>query len=120
MESVVERFLHYVAFDTQSDEASDSCPSTAKQKLLGQCIVNDMLKMGIADAHMDAHGYVYGTVPGDQSLPTIGLIAHMDTSPDASGANIRARIVPYDGEDILLNEEQGIYLRESDLSLIHI
>lgn len=114
MESVVERFLHYVAFDTQSDEASDSCPSTAKQKLLGQCIVNDMLKMGIADAHMDAHGHVYGTVPGDQSLPTIGLIAHMDTSPDASGANIRARIVPYDGENILLNEEQGIYLRESD------
>lgn len=118
MESVVERFLRYVAFDTQSDEASDSCPSTAKQKLLGQCIVNDMLKMGIADAHMDAHGYVYGTVPGDQSLPTIGLIAHMDTSPDASGANIRAKIVPYDGEDILLNEEQGIYLRESDYPIL--
>ena len=118
MESVVERFLRYVAFDTQSDEASDSCPSTAKQKLLGQCIVNDMLKIGIADAHMDAHGYVYGTVPGDQSLPTIGLIAHMDTSPDASGANIRARIVPYDGEDILLNEEHGIYLRESDYPIL--
>ena len=118
MESVVERFLHYVAFDTQSDEASDSCPSTAKQKLLGQFIVNDMLRMGIADAHMDAHGYVYGTVPGDQSLPTIGLIAHMDTSPDASGANIRARIVPYDGENILLNEEQGIYLRESDYPIL--
>lgn len=118
MESVVERFLRYVAFDTQSDEASESCPSTAKQKLLGQCIVNDMLKMGIADAHMDAHGYVYGTVPGDQSLPTIGLIAHMDTSPDASGANIRARIVPYDGTDILLNEEQGIYLRESDYPIL--
>lgn len=118
MESVVERFLRYVAFDTQSDEASDSCPSTAKQKLLGQCIVNDMLKMGIADAHMDAHGYVYGTVPGDQSLPTIGLIAHMDTSPDASGANIRARIVLYDGEDILLNEEHGIYLRESDYPIL--
>lgn len=118
MESVVERFLRYVAFDTQSDEASESCPSTAKQKLLGQCIVNDMLKMGIADAHMDAHGYVYGTVPGDQGLPTIGLIAHMDTSPDASGTNIRARIVPYDGTDILLNEEQGIYLRESDYPIL--
>lgn len=118
MESVVERFLRYVAFDTKSDEASESCPSTAKQKLLGQCIVNDMLKMGIADAHMDAHGYVYGTVPGDQGLPTIGLIAHMDTSPDASGTNIRARIVPYDGTDILLNEEQGIYLRESDYPIL--
>ena len=118
MESVVERFLRYVAFDTQSDEASESCPSTAKQKLLGQGIVNDMLKMGIADAQMDAQGYVYGTVPGDQGLPTIGLIAHMDTSPDASGTNIRARIVPYDGTDILLNEEQGIYLRESDYPIL--
>lgn len=118
METVTERFLRYVAFDTQSDEASESCPSTAKQKLLGQCIVSDMLHMGIADAHMDANGYVYGTVPGDPELPAIGLIAHMDTSPDGSGANIRARIVPYDGADILLNEEQDIYLRESDYPLL--
>lgn len=118
MEPVIDRFLRYVAFDTQSDEASESCPSTAKQKLLGQCIVSDMLHMGIADAHMDANGYVYGTVPGDPELPAIGLIAHMDTSPDASGANIRARIVPYDGADILLNEEQGIYLREADYPIL--
>ena len=70
--------------------------------------------MGIQDARMDENGYVYGTVPGDPSLPTIGLIAHMDTAPDASGANIKARIVEYTGGDILLNEEKGIYLRETD------
>ena len=70
--------------------------------------------MGIQDARMDENGYVYGTVPGDPSLPTIGLIAHMDTAPDASGADIQARIVEYNGGDILLNEEKGIYLRETD------
>ena len=70
--------------------------------------------MGIADAHMDENGYVYGTVPGDPSLPTIGLIAHMDTSPDASGCDVKAKIVPYDGGDVCLNEEKGIFLREAD------
>ena len=114
MESVVERFLRYVSFDTQSDEDSDTCPSTAKQKLLAGSLVEEMKKMGISDAHMDDNGYVYGTVPGDPSLPTIGLIAHMDTSPDASGANIKARIVEYGGGDVCLNEEKGIFLREED------
>lgn len=118
METVSERFLRYVAFDTQSDESSDTCPSTQKQKLLGQSIVAEMLAMGISDARMDEHGYVYGTVPGDTSLPTIGLIAHMDTAPDASGANIKARMVEYDGSDILLNKEKGIYLREADYPIL--
>ena len=114
MESVCSRFLRYVAFDTMSDESSESCPSSEKQKLLGQALVAEMMSMGIDDAHMDENGYVYGTVPGDPSLPTIGLIAHMDTSPDASGANIKASIVEFNGSDILLNEEKGIYLREAD------
>ena len=114
MESVAERFLRYVSFDTQSDEASESCPSTPKQKLLGQALVEEMKAMGIADAHMDEHGYVYGTVPGDSDMPVIGLIAHMDTSPDASGAGIRAKTVAYHGEDILLNGEKNIWLREKD------
>lgn len=118
METVSNRFLRYVAFDTQSDEASESCPSTEKQKLLGQQLAAEMRTMGIENAYMDANGYVYGTVPGDPELPTIGLIAHMDTAPDASGANIRARIVPYDGEDILLNEEQEVYLRETDYPIL--
>ena len=118
METVSNRFLRYVTFDTQSDEASESCPSTEKQKLLGQQLAAEMRAMGIEDAHMDPNGYVYGTVPGDPDLPTIGLIAHMDTAPDASGANIKARIVPYNGEDILLNEEQNIYLREADYPIL--
>lgn len=118
METVSNRFLRYVAFDTQSDEASESCPSTEKQKLLGQQLVTEMRTMGIEDAHMDASGYVYGSVPGDPDLPVIGLISHMDTAPDASGANIKARIVSYDGGDILLNEAEKIYLREADYPIL--
>ena len=112
MTTVVERFLKYVSFDTQSDEFSETCPSTDKQKALGAALVEEMKAMGIADAYMDEHGYVYGTVPGDPKLPTIGLIAHMDTSPDASGANVKARVVEYNGTDILLGEESGLVLSE--------
>ena len=114
MKSVTERFLRYVSFDTQSDETSETCPSSAKQKLLGAALVEEMKALGIADAFMDENGYVYGTVPGDPELPTIGLIAHMDTSPDASGADIKAKIVEYAGGDVCLNEEKGIFLREKD------
>ena len=116
MTPVSERFLRYVSFDTKSDEFSETCPSTDKQKLLGAALVEEMKEMGIEDARMDENGYVYGTVPGDPSLPTIGLIAHMDTSPDASGADIKAKIVEYNGGDICLNEEKGIFLREADYS----
>ena len=118
MSTVVERFLRYVSFDTQSDEASTTCPSTEKQKLLGAALVEEMLSMGIGDARMDEFGYVYGTIPGDPKLPTIGLIAHMDTSPDASGADVKAKIVEYTGEDICLNEEKGIFLRQSDYPVL--
>ena len=114
MTTVSERFLRYVSFDTMSDPASETCPSSGKQKLLGAELVKEMLEMGIADAHMDENGYVYGTVPGDPSLPTIGLIAHMDTSPDASGANIKTRTVEYRGGDICLNEEKGICMKAAD------
>ena len=114
MEAVVERFLRYVSYETTSDEFSETCPSTPKQRLLGEQLVKEMLEMGIEDARIDENGYVYGSIPGDPALPAIGLIAHMDTAPDASGANIKAKIVPFDGSDICLNEEQGIYLRESE------
>ena len=114
MQTVTERFLRYVSFDTQSDHFSETSPSTLKQKNLGAALVEEMLEMGIADARMDEYGYVYGSIPGDPKLPTIGLIAHMDTSPDASGANVKAQIVPFNGEDICLNAEEGIYLRESE------
>lgn len=112
--NVIDRFLKYVSFDTESDEMSESCPSSDKQKLLGAALVEEMKAMGIADAHMDENGYVYGTVPGDPALPTIGLIAHMDTSPAITGANVKARLVEYQGGAVCLNEEQGIFLRPTE------
>ena len=114
MATVTERFLKYVSFDTKSDENSETCPSTLGQKWLGAALVEEMQEMGITDARMDENGYVYGTIPGNPNLPTIGLIAHMDTSPDASGTDVKARIVEYTGEDILLNAEKDIWLRASD------
>lgn len=114
MTSVTERFLRYVTYHTTSNEFSAVCPSTSNQKVLGAAIVEEMLAMGIRDAHMDEHGYVYGTVPGDPKLPTIGLIAHMDTSPDLSGENVKAKIVEYNGGDIVLNPEQGIVMAASE------
>ena len=108
---VTERFLKLVSFETTSDDACPDCPSTPGQKRLAQELVRQMLEMGITDARMDEHGYVYGTVPATAEGPVIGLIAHMDTSPDASGANIKARITePYAGGDVVLNEEKGILL----------
>ena len=112
--NAIDRLLKYVSYETTSNEESETCPSTAKQKILGQALVDEMLAMGITDAHMDEDGYVYGTVPGDPELPTIGLISHMDTAPDASGANIKPRIVLFDGSDVCLNEEKQVYLRASD------
>ena len=112
--NVIQRFLNYVYFDTQSDESSPSCQSTPKQRLLGQALVEEMQAMGIADARMDDNGYVYGSVPGTPGAPVIGLIAHMDTSPDCSGASVRPRVVEYQGGDVVLNEERQIVLRQAD------
>lgn len=115
--TVIERFLHFVSFHTTSDENSETCPSTMRQLALAQELVRQMQDMGISDAHADAHGYVYGTVPAncDRPLPVYGLIAHMDTAPDAPGENIRARITDiYDGGDILLNKEKGIILSPAE------
>lgn len=83
--TVVERFLKLVSYPTTSDEASETCPSTARQFTLAQELVRQMQDMGIADAHVDKDGYVYGTVPAncEKDIPVYGLIAHMDTSPDA-------------------------------------
>lgn len=99
-----ERLLRYVSFDTQSNEDSESCPSTDKQRSFGAALVEEMLALGIRDARMDQDGYIYGTVPGRSDAPVIGLIAHMDTSPACSGANVRPRIVEYTGGDIALND----------------
>lgn len=112
--TVLERLLRYVTFDTTSDESAQTCPTTAGQKVLGADLVKEMLDMGIEDAHMDENGYVYGTIPGDPELPVIGLIAHMDTSCAASGKDVRARVVEYNGGDVCLNEQQGIFLSPSE------
>lgn len=115
--SVAERFLRYVAYDTQSDENSTTVPSTEKQKILGAALAAELSQMGLQGAYMDDNGYVYAwlpATPGCEGVPCVGLIAHMDTSPDASGANVKPRIVEYQGGDIVLNEEQGIVMREAD------
>ncbi|MGM9524582.1 MAG: peptidase T [Faecousia sp.] len=116
--TVSERLLKYVSFDTQSDESSETCPSTEKQRVLGVALVEEMQAMGIQDAHMDEDGYVYGSVEGKAGAPVIGLIAHMDTSPDCSGKDIRPRIVEYPGGDIVLNAEKGIVMRAADFPLL--
>ena len=105
--NITERFLGYVAFDTQSDEDSSECPSTPKQLVFAQYLKNELQTEGLADVELDAHGYIYATLPSntDKDLPTIGFISHYDTSPDCSGKDIRPRIVAnYDGGDILLSE----------------
>ncbi len=103
-----ERFLKYVSFDTQSDEASETFPSTEKQKVLLQYLVDEMKSLGLTEVEMDEHGYAMGTIPatpGFEHCPVIGFIAHVDTSPDMSGANVKPQIIEnYDGKDIRLNE----------------
>ena len=96
---VTERFLRYVSFDTQSAEHSTTTPSTEKQKVLGEVLATELSQMGLRGAHMDDKGYVYGwlpATPGCEGVPCVGLIAHMDTSPDAPGANVRARVCRYE------------------------
>ena len=114
--SVKEKFLDYVRFDTQSDETSATIPSTEKQKTLGAHLVEEMQRIGIADARMDEHGYVYGSIPANcERKNTIGFIAHMDTSPDFSGKDVKPRVIEqYDGGDIVLNEALGIVTSVSD------
>ena len=110
---VTERFLQYVAFDTTSNEESESIPSTQNQKELGAFLVKEMETMGISGVRMDEYGYVYGflpATPGHEKAPAIGLIAHMDTSPAVSGADIRPRVIRYEGGDIELGPE--IFIRE--------
>lgn len=102
---VIERFLNYVRMDTQSSETTGITPSTAKQKKLAEKLAAEMKEIGIADARTDAYGYVYGkfpATPGKEKVPTLGLIAHMDTSPDAPGENVHPKIIDYTGGDVVL------------------
>lgn len=112
--NIVERFLSYVAFDTQSSEETNVTPSTEKQRVFAQHLKKELIAEGLQEVELDELGYLYATLPAnidrqmsntDQQVPTIGFIAHMDTSPDASGKDVKPRIIEkYDGKDILLSE----------------
>lgn len=105
--NIVERFINYTKFDTQSAEDSQTVPSTSKQLIFAKYLKEELEHEGLEDVEMDEKGYIYATLKANvkKEIPTIGFISHYDTSPDASGANIKARVVKnYDGKDIVLSE----------------
>ena len=111
--TVIERFLKYVTFDTQSDESTGVTPSTPKQMVFAKYLKEELEALGLEEITLDKQGYLYATLPAntDHEVPVIGFIAHMDTSPDMSGANVNPRIVKeYDGTDIVLCEKDNIIL----------
>lgn len=111
--TVIERFLKYVTFDTQSDESSGTTPSTSKQMAFAQYLKTELEELGLDDITLDENGYLFATLPSnvDRPIPVVGFIAHLDTSPDMSGENVKPRIVKnYDGSDITLCEEERIVL----------
>lgn len=123
---IKERFLNYVNFDTQSDSYSHTVPSTSKQLKLGNYLVEELKSLGIENAKIDEFGVVYGTIPSNNNHQgdVIGFIAHMDTSPDASGKDIHPQIIKdYQGQKITLNEDKELYLDPEQypqlLQLIH-
>ncbi len=110
---VLERFLDLVSFDTQSSEHSETVPSTPGQKVLGAHLADAMQRMGLTDVSMDKNGYVMGYLPateGQETAPVLGFISHMDTSPDASGAHIKPRVVEYQGGDVELGNGEKLSL----------
>ncbi|CAM2753070.1 peptidase T [Hathewaya histolytica] len=117
MSNLVKRFLHYVSFDTQSDPNSNTVPSTSKQLILAKEIGKELEGLGMKNVSVDENGYVMAELPAncDKDIPTIGFIAHMDTSPEMPGCNIKPQIVEnYDGGDIVLNKEKNIVLTVKD------
>lgn len=115
--NVVERFLNYVKFDTQSDELTNLTPSTPGQMFFAQALEKELKKMGLQNISLDENGYLMATLPSniDKKVPTVGFIAHLDTSPDMSGRHVNPRIVEnYDGGDIVLDEAAGVVLSPSD------
>ncbi|MCF0163869.1 MAG: peptidase T [Bacteroidales bacterium] len=117
MNKIVEKFLRYVAVETTSNPDCDSQPSSEKELVLSKMLVDELKSMGIADAELDKDGYVMATIPSntDKDVPVIGFIAHVDTAPDAPGADIKPQFVEnYDGGDICINKEKNMYLRVSE------
>jgi tripeptide aminopeptidase len=114
---IINRFITYAKVDTQSDESSDTCPSTPGQLTLGHMLVEELKTIGMQEITMDANGYVMATLPTntDKEIPTIGFLAHIDTATDFTGTNVNPQIIEqYDGQDIVLNEAQRIIMSPSD------
>jgi len=119
--TVKERFLKYVQIDTQSDPLSKTYPSTEKQKDLGRVLVEELLEMGISDAHLDEHGYVYATIPAntDKDVPVLCFCSHVDTSPDSSGKDVKPLIHKnYDGSDIILPDDNTQVISPNNYPLL--
>src|SRR5712675_1199017 len=118
MKTVLNRFLRYVAYDTQADEQSKTYPSTAKQLVLLRDLVEELKAQGLADAGIDEFGYVMATIPATTSksgVPTIGFIAHVDTSPEMPGAGVTPIVHrQYDGGDLTLPDDPSAVLRLAD------
>ncbi|MBQ1988217.1 MAG: peptidase T [Muribaculaceae bacterium] len=110
--NVVDRFLRYVKFDTQSDELTNLTPSTPGQMVFAKYLKEELEELGLTEITLDDNGYLMATLPAntDEAVPTIGFIAHLDTSPDMSGRNVCPRMVDYNGGDIVLNEEKNIVM----------
>ena len=147
MTTAVERFLKYVSYDTQSDEAYDTCPSTKKQLLLAEELKRELEEIGASDVRMSEYGYVFARIPDNTGrtsapqeaeasfsvasahggsgvgqkniIPTLGFISHMDTAPSLTGRNVKPRIVQaYDGKDIILNAEKQIVMKVSEFPFL--
>ncbi len=113
-QTILERFLRYVQIDTQSDPESKTIPSTAKQKDLGKLLADELLDLGLSDAHLDPYGYVYATIPAntDKQVPVICFCSHMDTSPDSSGKDVKPIVHRnYDGTDLVLPDDTTVVIR---------
>ncbi len=113
-QTILERFLRYVQIDTQSDPESKTIPSTAKQKDLGKLLADELLSLGLSDAHLDPYGYVYATIPAntDKQVPVICFCSHMDTSPDSSGKDVKPIVHRnYDGTDLVLPDDTTVVIR---------
>ena len=122
MRPVEKRFMQYVKIDTQSDERSESCPSTTKQRDFAKVLIQDLTDIGMKDISLDSHGYIMATLPSNvtTNLPVIGFIAHMDTSPDMSGAGVKPEIIKnYNGENIVLEKEQNVILSPADFPALN-
>src|SRR5512140_2900425 len=115
---VLERFLRYVQYDTRSDDSSTTVPSTASQMIFQKALVAELLAIGLKDAAVDANGYVMATIPPTTrktNVPAIGFIAHVDTSPEMPGANVKPILHPkYDGRDLVLPDDPTAVLRLAD------